>query len=337
MVRPVQQMPKACRSRPFQSDAPLRCRLLLDAAAWPIKYELAFTRWLAHLCWLSHLPHQYMFGLRRISMPTSFLPQLYFCTQILPPEDRIRVHISNTFFLSTLMGETCEVEGHSRLTRWLKKELTPLPQKDFIFIPVHHKHQHWSLAVIVNPWRAINRTLEKTTDSLRPDAEVAVSKQDTDDQQHGVLPSIPVVVRPDSSHVDGYVRRASTAGYLHRSVTKRRLGQNAGTSDVSQTSGAPHAHRGLQPKARMFHVDSMGLRSVFDRCRGRLKRFLRRVRKHSRTIVYDDSFFSKPGDQKPSACKLLKVKQICIRVPWHARTWWFWGIVLSKRGMIKSQ
>ncbi|KAL8429836.1 hypothetical protein ACSSS7_006284 [Eimeria intestinalis] len=78
---------------------------------------------------------------------------------ILTPEERLRVHISNTFFLSALMAQICEVEGHSRLTRWLKKELTPLPKKDFIFIPVHHKDQHWSLAVVVYPWRALNSFL----------------------------------------------------------------------------------------------------------------------------------------------------------------------------------
>ncbi|KAL8275789.1 hypothetical protein Esti_000352 [Eimeria stiedai] len=190
---------------------------------------------------------------------------------ILTPEERLRVHISNTFFLSALMAQICEVEGHSRLTRWLKKELTPLPRKDFIFIPVHHKDQHWSLAVVVYPWRALNCTTDKV-DSLRRSTKMQRSEQAASESRLDSLvlksPSAADCGEPDARKLLCCAMPAA----------KRRGGSEAGNANVSGSllCRGPHAHRGSRPRARMFHVDSMGLRSVFDRCRGRLKRFLRR-------------------------------------------------------------
>ncbi|KAL8453146.1 hypothetical protein Emed_001016 [Eimeria media] len=192
---------------------------------------------------------------------------------ILTPEERLRVHISNTFFLSALMAQICEVEGHSRLTRWLKKELTPLPRKDFIFIPVHHKDQHWSLAVVVYPWRALNCISEKADNSLKQPSKAERSDQALNESRlTNSLMSRP----PLAAH---YTERdAGKAQCYATSAAKRRGGLEAGGANGSGSlpCRGPHAHRGSQPRARMFHVDSMGLRSVFDRCRGRLKRFLMR-------------------------------------------------------------
>ncbi|KAL8454919.1 hypothetical protein Emag_001285 [Eimeria magna] len=191
---------------------------------------------------------------------------------ILTPEERLRVHISNTFFLSALMAQICEVEGHSRLTRWLKKELTPLPRKDFIFIPVHHKDQHWSLAVVVYPWRALNSVSEKADNNLRQSSKIERSDQVPNESRLNSL----VLRSPSVAHRSE--RDAGRALCCAVSAAKRRGDLEAGNANASGLLPyrGPHADRGSQPRARMFHVDSMGLRSVFDRCRGRLKRFLRR-------------------------------------------------------------
>lgn len=208
-----------------------------------------------------------------------------FCTfrvvaQILTPDERLRVHISNTFFLSALMGQKCEVEGHSRLTRWLKKELAPLPTKDFIFIPVHHKHQHWSLAVLVYPWRAVNLIAESPGHhALGQGAGPTLPNQNTDEQGlGGLLSNGHLAARSVPSLAKKAPDRIPSVSEMTYSATKRRVGQEAAKPNVSGKAGGPHSHKDIRSKARMFHVDSMGLRSVFDCCRGRLKRFLRRVR-----------------------------------------------------------
>ncbi|KAL8439921.1 hypothetical protein Efla_004846 [Eimeria flavescens] len=190
---------------------------------------------------------------------------------MLTPEERLRVHVCNTFFLSALMAQPSEAEVHSRLTRWLKKELTPLPRKDFIFIPVHHKDQHWSLAVVVYPWRAVNSSAGKVPGLMKKASGTPVCEKEDRASVRDALLKSPA----NGPSLPAGVEKARCCAIP---AAKLRMSLESGRANVPGPvpSGGPHAHRASSPKAQMFHVDSMGLRAVFDGCRGRLKNFLRR-------------------------------------------------------------
>ncbi|CDJ36053.1 ulp1 protease family, C-terminal catalytic domain-containing protein, putative [Eimeria mitis] len=198
---------------------------------------------------------------------------------ILTPEERLRVHISNTFFLSALMEQRCEMEAHTRLTRWLKKELTPLPKKDFIFIPVHHKHQHWSLAVVVYPWRAINPSQTNAEGGTVRTAENSVSKPEISKPLDDVQQLYPLDMPTHQPGINGSPKSLAI-GRVAPSLTAKCRGVDVAHASASLKASGQHAQKPSRQKARLFHVDSMGLRSVFDRCRGRLKRFLRQEFEH---------------------------------------------------------
>ncbi|CDJ47490.1 ulp1 protease family, C-terminal catalytic domain-containing protein, putative [Eimeria brunetti] len=199
---------------------------------------------------------------------------------ILTPEERLRVHISNTFFLSALMEQKCEMEAHTRLTRWLKKEVTPLPKKDFIFIPVHHKHQHWSLAVVAYPWRALNPSKPNAEGGIvRTASEKSVCKRESSKPVDGIQPPYQLDVPVHQAGVKGPLR-SPTLGRTASFLIEKCGEVDLGITQASLKTSGQHAQKPSPQKARLFHVDSMGLRSVFDRCRGRLKRFLRREFEH---------------------------------------------------------
>ncbi|CDI75043.1 ulp1 protease family, C-terminal catalytic domain-containing protein, putative [Eimeria praecox] len=198
---------------------------------------------------------------------------------ILTPEERLRVHISNTFFLSALMEQRCEMEAHTRLTRWLKKEVTPLPKKDFIFIPVHHKHQHWSLAVVVYPWRALNPSQTNAENGTVGKPEKSVCKHEISKPVGDVQELYPLDVPAHQAGIKGSPRSSSVGKVTPFLIGKCR-GVDVGHEPASLKASGPHSQKPPREKARLFHVDSMGLRSVFDRCRGRLKRFLRQEFEH---------------------------------------------------------
>lgn len=211
------------------------------------------------------------------------LLQLLLCSccvrlQILTPQERVRVHICNTFFLSALMGQRCEIEAHSRLTRWLKKEVTPLPRKDFIFIPVHHKHQHWSLAVVVCPWRALNPTQKSGGEKAVRSAAVTVKCKP---EANRSVRNFQLSFSPGMHAQQAGVERPVSSALAEKLAPPPVVQHQAVELPTPLKTQGPHTHRGCRAKARLFYVDSMGLRSVFDRSRGRLKRFLRHVRRDS--------------------------------------------------------
>lgn len=199
------------------------------------------------------------------------------------------MHISNTFFLPALMGEQSEEVAHSRLTRWLKKEVTPLPNKDIIFIPIHHQHQHWSLAVVVYPWRAVNFSVRQpegaVAHAVAGPASQLIGKQLPLGtlQAHGLkaAPCQPVLAK-------AFVDSPSVAS-IPRCAAARCL-KAKWTPPLCPTKPNFHLRKDSHSKARMFHVDSMGLRAEFDRCRGRLKRFLQRVRKRHKPTSESSAF-----------------------------------------------
>lgn len=200
--------------------------------------------------------------------------------QVLTPDQRRQVYVSNTFFMSSLLKEKSDAEAHRRLTRWLRKEPVPLPERDLILIPIHHKYQHWSLAVVVCPWRAVHATSQKVR--ISP----ALTSGDQVSQNGVVQPSFPLkrsfaeskaLPSPSVQHRRKRLNcdRSSVfspgVGALSQIRPARRV-------DCRQRRPAgPHALTPPQQKAALFHVDSMGLRSIFDRNRSRLKQFIKRV------------------------------------------------------------
>ncbi|CDJ42610.1 ulp1 protease family, C-terminal catalytic domain-containing protein, putative [Eimeria tenella] len=175
------------------------------------------------------------------------------------------------------MGQRCEIEAHSRLTRWLKKEVTPLPRKDFIFIPVHHKHQHWSLAVVVCPWRALNPTQKSGGEKAVRSAAVNVKCKP---EANRSVRDFQLSFSPGMHAQQAGVERPVSSALAEKVAPSPIVQHQAVELPTPLKTQGPHTHRGCRAKARLFYVDSMGLRSVFDRSRGRLKRFLRHEFEH---------------------------------------------------------
>ena len=129
--------------------------------------------------------------------------------------------------------------------------------------------------MVVCPWRALNPTQREGgsgADQGRACGVSTSSKQLGGEQLEG-----PLTVSPVQTLAGGRICSISGGEALASAAPKCRV-VSGGRSTAPPKTGGLHPPRSEMAKARLFHVDSMGLRSVFDRCRGRLKRFLRRVR-----------------------------------------------------------
>lgn len=73
-----------------------------------------------------------------------------------------------------------EEKANRSLTRWLKKERIPLPEKEMIFVPVNQEQAHWSLVVIVNPSLAI---ASSSTSSFSPSKAYSEGDKDSEKEQ----------------------------------------------------------------------------------------------------------------------------------------------------------